>query len=194
VTEVFLAMVAAAVGLPVLVACVGFAFRRSTRFFVLPPLLGVVAGAIVALSTGEGGSGRIAFIIVFSIVTVPLAIVAGVVALVGAVDARWPKAVPRGAAAALAIVVLLLAIGELDRPGSEPTRQWTGTVRNQSVAMLGNGMVEDRMEVALDDGRTVKATAIRQATLVPFERVRVHEYRSVITGRSSYTATHAPGQ
>jgi hypothetical protein len=199
VTELVLAIAAAAIGLPVFVVCAGLALRRKARYFAIPPALGLISGAVAVLTT-KGALAPAAFIIAFSIVAVPLAALCGFVALIGAVDARWPNGVRNGLAATFAIVAFLLVLGELDRPGTEPTGQFVGTVRNSSGAMRPDGMVEERMDVALDNGRAVTATAIRQVTAVPGpfpsprfperwepERVRVNEYRSVITGRSSYT-------
>lgn len=68
-----------------------------------------------------------------------------------------------------------------------------------SVAVRADGPVEERLGVALDNGRTDTAIAVRDATAAPGfhpsspfpgrlepERVRVNEYRSLITVRSSY--------
>ena len=198
-TELFLAMAAAAIGLPVFVACAGLALRRKTRYFAIPLVVGLISGAIAMLMT-RGALAPAVFIVAFSIVAVPLAAVCGFVALIGPLDARWPNGVRNGLAATFAIVAVFLMLGELDRPGSEPTGQFFGTVRNSSSTMRSDGMIEERMDVALDNGRTVTAKAIRRVTAVPGpfpvprfperwepERVRVNEYRSVITGRSSYT-------
>ncbi|MGE5096634.1 MAG: hypothetical protein ACM3SO_15975 [Betaproteobacteria bacterium] len=197
-TELFLAITAAAIGLPVLVICAGLALRRKTRYFAIPPVLGLVSGAIAALTT-NGALAPVVFIIAFSIVAVPLAAVCGFVGLMGPVDARWPNGFRNGLLATFAIVAVVLVFGEFDRPGSEPTAQFVGTVRNSSGSMRPDGMVEERMDVALDNGRTVNAKAIRPVTAVPGpfpaprfperwepERVRVNEYRSLITRRPSY--------
>jgi hypothetical protein len=200
-------MAAATIGLPVLVVCAGLALRRSTRYFALPPLLGVIAGALAALSA-SGGMATLAFLATVSIVTVPLALACGLVALIAFLNALGPNAVRNAFAGAFALAASVLVFVELDRPGSEPIRQWVGTVGNIS-GVARDGMVEDRIEVALDDGRRVTATAIRPVTVVsgPFpmpsfpqrlplepERVRVNEHRSVITGRVSYRIAGSRGQ
>src|SRR3954465_15502665 len=158
-------MAAAAIGLPVFAICAGVALRRKTRYFAIPPVLGLISGAIAALTTKVGLAP--AFIMAFSIVTVPLAAVCGVAALIGVVDPRWPNGVRNGLAAMFAIVAVVLVLGELDRPGSEPTGQFIGTVRNSSGTVRADGRVEDHMDVTLDNGRTVSATAIRPVTVVP---------------------------
>jgi hypothetical protein len=204
VTELFLAIAAAAIGLPVFVVCAGLALRRKTRYFAIPPVLGVICGAVAALT--KVGLALLDFVIAFSIVAVPIAAVCGFVALIEGVDTRWPNAVRNSLAAMFAIVAVLLVLGELDRPGSEPAGQFVGTVRNSSVAMRSDGMVEERMDVALDDGRRVAATAIREAAAAPEtfppripepwepERVRLNEFRSIITGKSSYSVAGVEGR
>jgi hypothetical protein len=205
VTELLLAVAAAAIGLPVFVVCAGLALRRKTRYFAIPPVLGLICGAVAALATKVEPALPV-FVIAFSIVAVPIAAVCGFVAFIGRVDTRWPNAVRNSLAAMFAIVAVLLALGELDRPGSEPAGQFVGTVRNSSVAMRSDGMVEERMDVALDDGRRVAATAVRQAAAAPEmfppriperwgpERVRLNEFRSIITGRSSYSVAGVEGR
>jgi hypothetical protein len=182
--------------------CAGLALRRKTRYFAIPPVLGLICGTVAALT--NVGLALPVFVITLSIVAVPIAAVCGFVALIGGVDTRWPNAVRNSLAAMFAIVAVLLMLGELDRPGSEPTGQFVGTVRSSSVAMRSDGMVEERMDVALDDGRRVAATAIRQAPAAPetlppriperWERVRLNEFRSIITGRSSYSVVGVEGR
>lgn len=85
-TEFFLALVGTTVGLPVLLLCAGLALRRQTRHFAIPPLLGLIGGAIASLLPGP--FSPLAFVIAFAWVCVPLAFAMGFVAAVGAIDQR----------------------------------------------------------------------------------------------------------
>ena len=185
-TEFFLALLGTVVGLPVLLVCAGLALRRQTRHFAIPPLLGLFGGAIASMLSGP--FSPLAFVIAFALVSVPLAFAMGFVSAVGAIDTRWPNAVRGGFASVIALAVIVLSVSELDRPAAQPTAQFSGTVGNASVRARPDGMVEQRMEVTLEDGRKVMASAFRPMQVAPgaFERVRVSEYHSVITGRPSY--------
>ena len=195
----FFAIAALAVGLPVLFACVVLASRRKSRYFAFPLVLGLISGGIVSLMPQPLGA-PVAFMVGFTIVGVPAAAVCAFVGLIGKADKRWPNGVRDGFAAVFMIASVWLGFNELDRPGGEPTGQFVGTVRNSSGHVGRDGVIENRMDIALDDGRRVNATARHPVVAMPEpfppprvperlepERVRVNEYRSFISGRTSYT-------
>lgn len=69
-------------------------------------------------------------------------------------------------ATVIVLAVIVLSALELDRPTSPSTTQASGTVGNISVHARPDGMVEQRMEVTLDDGRKVMASALRPMQVV----------------------------
>lgn len=207
VTEFILFLTAAIfLAIPSLLVAGVLALRRSTRYFVLPLVAGLLAGAAAAALPGPIPA-IMSFVIAFGVVAAPLVLVCGLVALIARAERRSPDSnLPRNAFAVVLALVAVALIGEkLDRPAAEPTARFTGVVRNLSVAARDDGMVEDRADVALDDGRSVRAVSIRAlrpmaaSDVITFparfepQRVRVDEYRSVITGRRTYTFTAIEG-
>ena len=198
-TEIFLIAASAIfLGLPSLVIGGLLALRRRTRYFAIPLVAGLIAGAVAGATSPYLPLG--VFIAVFGIVAAPLTIICGIVAFIAAADPRWPKVVRNVFAIVLGVAALALVIDHLDRPGAEPTGRFTGQVQNLSSVVRDDGTLEARADVVLDDGRKVHAVSRRpflpvSAPVFPpvfperFElpRVRVDEYRSVISGRRSYT-------
>ena len=195
------AAIAVFLALPSLLVAGALALRRKTRYFALPLVAGSLVGGAAALL--PPWPPAMSFIVGFGLVAAPLTVLCAVVAAMGWAEARAPNSRwPRNAfAIAFGAVALAIVADWIDRPAIEPSARLAGTIRSSSTTMRDDGFLEERADIALDDGRAIRATsmpfapkAVASPTFVfparlesQARRVRVEEHRAIITGRATYT-------